>query len=155
GLSSQACRRVPSANQNINSHNNSGGARLQAKDLDLRRDMKIKIVQPQMAYAGKILPSEEAERWSRELKIDNPSGAEGLSFEWNLKTGPGSAPENHPSFPAVGETASGKMTLANTVNSRRMTLPIFWPPGELFLSNSGAVWLSDQSFEELKKQGKT
>jgi hypothetical protein len=47
------------------------------------------------------------------------------------------------------------MTLANTVNSRRMTLPIFWPPGELYLSNSGAVWLSDQSFEELKKQGKT
>jgi hypothetical protein len=64
--------------------------------------------------------------------------------------GDGKTPESQPS--AAG---SGKMILANTVGSRRMTLPLFWPGGELFMSNSSAVWLSDQAFAELKKEGKT
>ncbi len=36
-----------------------------------------------------------------------------------------------------------------------MTLPVFWPSGDLFLSDSSGIWLSDAAFEELKKNKKT
>ncbi|MDX1411400.1 MAG: hypothetical protein R3351_04540, partial [Nitrospirales bacterium] len=52
-------------------------------------------------------------------------------------------------------TQSGELSLPNLTHARRMTLPLFWPNGELFLSNSTGIWCSDIAFEELKKTSKT
>jgi hypothetical protein len=68
---------------------------------------------------------------------------------------PGTAESQASTTTAGAGEDFGKMTLANTVDGRRMTLPLFWPGGELFMSNSSAIWLSDRAFSELKKEGKT
>ena len=97
----------------------------------------------------------------RTITLDNASSAEGLSFEWSLVAKVGSdlklplaSPSPMaPSEPVVSQEMmwEGKMTLADTVAGKQMTLPLFWPPGELFLANNTAVWLSDKTFEDLKK----
>ncbi|MFO1462581.1 MAG: hypothetical protein U1F66_02310 [bacterium] len=135
-----ACHRAPSPDRPIEAPKANPGKKLEGKDLILRKGLEIKIVSPD---GGK-----------RTLRIDNPSGAEGLTFEWRLAS-KGDATETRPSPGAASLENSGKMTLANTVDGRRMTLPAFWPGGELFMSNSSALWLSDRAFSELKKDGKT
>lgn len=111
----------------------------------------------------------------RTLTITAPSGAEGLTFEWgsnkphkvpkkNLIT-PGSlsepesspAPDNQKPQMVVlyTGTSEGQMSLPNIIHARRMTLPSFWPKGDLYLSNSSGIWLSDTAFEELKRKRKT
>lgn len=141
---SNACRRAPAPNQPIEKSTETSGPRLEGKDLMLKKGLQIKIVQGSGAATQK----------ERNLVIENPSGAEGLAFTWYL--GGSNKPETQPSagIPEGGDD-SGKMTLANTVDGRRMTLPLFWPGGELFMSNSTAIWLSDRAFSELKKEGKT
>ncbi len=134
-----ACHRVPSPDRPIEAPSgNSGGSgkSLDSKDLTLKKGLEIKVT---MAHGV------------RTLTIDNPSGAEGLTFDWQAEEKSGASE----SRPSKSLESSGKMTLANTVDGRRMTLPAFWPGGELFLSNSSAVWLSDRAFSELKKDGKT
>lgn len=109
----------------------------------------------------------EAESWGnpafRVITIMEPSGAEGLSIQWiNPPAGVLSqGSESQPSqatkaqvFDLAG-TQSGELSLPNLTHARRMTLPLFWPNGELFLSNSTGIWLSDIAFEELKKNRRT
>jgi len=135
-----ACKHQPTAPQG------SGSGDPQARGFSLKQGLEIAIAQESQVQEGELAPGKGP--WLRKLKVENPNGAEGLSFSWII--GASSSPESQAS-----EADSGKMILANTVGSRRMTLPLFWPGGELFLSNSSAVWLSDQAFAELKKDGKT
>ena len=112
----------------------------------------------------------------RILTLEDPSSAEGLSFSWRetpdgkeppipqgqvitadtttqdtLPAGNQLPPDARPYFGAQ----TGKMSLPNMTQARRMTLPIFWPEGDLFLSNSTGIWLSDIAFEEIKGDRKT
>ncbi len=145
-LGATACRRAPAPDQPIEKADKPSGPKLEGKDLILRKGLEITLVQDGAGVAAK----------PRKILVENPSGAEGLAFTWRLADHAGSSPESLPSgaLPEPGD-GSGKMTLANTVDGRRMTLPLFWPGGELFLSNSTAIWLSDKAFDELKKEGKT
>ncbi len=146
GLSLTSCRRAPAPDQTVEKAAKPTGSRLEAKDLILRKGLQIKIVQNAEGLQGK----------ARNIQVENPSGAEGLSFLWRISGGPAGNPESQPAVPTADEGNDfGKMTLANTVDGRRMTLPLFWPGGELFMSNSSAIWLSDRAFSELKKDGKT
>lgn len=141
-----ACHRAPAPDQQIVKKDSASGPKLEGKDLMLRRGLEIKLVQNSL----------QGSKQERSLIIDNPSGAEGLSFTWSSGANSGAAPESYPhDDSAQNGGASGKMTLANTVDGRRMTFPLFWPGGELFMSNSSAIWLSDRAFSELKKDGKT
>lgn len=134
-----ACKRQPSVSEGKKSTDPQG------RGFSLKSGLEIAIAQERQVQEGRLAPGNGP--WIRKLRIENPSGAEGLSFTWKMG---GPATETQTS-----EAGSGKMILANTVGSRRMTLPLFWPGGELFMSNSSAVWLSDQAFSELKKDGKT
>ena len=146
GLSAGSCRRAPAPDQAIEKPAKATGPRLEARDLILRKGLQIKIVQNAEGLQGK----------TRNIQIENPSGAEGLSFLWRISGGQTGNPESQAAVPtAEAGNDFGKMTLANTVDGRRMTLPLFWPGGELFMSNSSAIWLSDHAFSELKKDGKT
>jgi hypothetical protein len=108
-----------------------------------------------------------AESWGnaafRVITIMEPSGAEGLSLQW-INPPPGLLAHESESQPSQAKkaqvydlagTQSGELSLPNLTHARRMTLPLFWPNGELFLSNSTGIWLSDIAFEELKKNRKT
>jgi len=101
------------------------------------------------------------------LVLNEPSGAEGLSFTWSSSRTPRqSKPESQPSEEnqrgqvilqedaAFFAHSGGQLSLPNLINARRMTLPLFWPKGDLFLSNSAGIWVSDVAFEELKKNRK-
>lgn len=131
--------------------------------LKLKSGMKIVLFQRMLDLQSPQLVVEGF----RTLTIDVPSGAEGLSLSWNS-----AAPEPQdggsleaPASPnprvvfteqvPPSNTDSGRLSLPNIVKSRKMTLPIFWPRGDLFLSNSSGVWLSDKAFEELRNKGKT
>lgn len=133
-----ACKRQPSL------PGSKGDSQASARGFSLKQGLEISIAQERQVQGGELAAGQGP--WIRKLTIVNPSGAEGLSFTWKM----GGAAESQPS-----DSGAGKMILANTVGSRRMTLPLFWPGGELFMSNSSAVWLSDQAFSELKKDGKT
>ena len=135
------------------------------KQLKLERGMKIMVAHrdwnPEKGSMGN--PA------LRILTIEDPSGAEGLAFQWiNPPSEIGTAgTESQPSDPTAGAAsgqaqvfdlagvASGELSLPNLTNARRMTLPLFWPNGDLFLSNSSGIWISDIAFEELKKDKKT
>jgi hypothetical protein len=145
-LGASSCRRAPAPDRTAEKPAKSSGASLEGRDLILRKGLQIKIVQNAAGLQGK----------TRNIQIENPSGAEGLSFLWRVSGNQAGVAESQPTVPAAeaGEDF-GKMTLANTVDGRRMTLPLFWPGGELFMSNSSAIWLSDRAFSELKKEGKT
>ncbi|HKY64463.1 MAG TPA: hypothetical protein VJR29_13720 [bacterium] len=134
-----ACKRQPSVSEGKKSSD------LQGRGFSLKQGLEIAIAQERQVEEGQLAAGKGP--WIRKLRIENPSGAEGLSFTWKMG---GPSTESQPSA-----ADSGKMILANTVGSRRMTLPLFWPGGELFMSNSSGVWLSDQAFSELKKEGKT
>lgn len=146
GLALASCRRAPAPDQALEKPAKASGPKLEGRDLILRKGLQIKIAQKGEGLQGK----------TRNIQVENPSGAEGLSFLWRISGGPAVNPESQPAVPeAEGGNDFGKMTLANTVDGRRMTLPLFWPGGELFMSNSSAIWLSDRAFSELKKDGKT
>ncbi|HCU24024.1 MAG TPA: hypothetical protein DF383_03325, partial [Deltaproteobacteria bacterium] len=147
GTFGTACRRTPAVDKKASAFSKAESEAPQ--NLILKKGMRIKLRQLEFVDEGKLIPSEQEHGWVRTLSVENPSGAEGLSFQWHLAASV-PAPETGSRF-----NASGKMTLANLVGARRMTLPLFWPGGELFLSNSSAIWLSDEAFAELQKQGKT
>lgn len=134
-----ACKRQPSL------PDGKASAPASARSFSLKEGLEISIVQERQISGGQLAAGKGP--WIRKLSIVNPNGAEGLSFTWKM----GGVSESQ----ASADSDAGKMILANTVGSRRMTLPLFWPGGELFMSNSSAVWLSDQAFSELKKDGKT
>jgi len=141
-----ACRRTPAIDAKVSNPPSSQSSEV-PHSLLLKKGMQIKLRQSEVAEDGKLLPSKDPSGWSRTVTVENPSGAEGMAFAWDL---PGAEKASS------GEASvRGKMTLANLVGARRMTLPLFWPAGELFLSNSSAIWLSDQAFADLQKQGKT
>ncbi|MCE9624859.1 MAG: hypothetical protein K8R69_05315 [Deltaproteobacteria bacterium] len=139
-----SCHRAPSPDRPSEKTAKPSGKSLESKDLTLKKGLKLEIVQESGALKGK----------TRTLTVENPNGAEGLSFQWNLeeKNKGGTESQGQPPLSAEND---GTMTLANTVDGRRMTLPAFWPGGELFMSNSSAIWLSDRAFSELKNDGKT
>jgi len=134
-----ACHRAPSPDRPSEKTSKPSGKSLESKDLILKQGLKLQI-----SLQGK----------SRTLTVENPSGAEGLSFHWSPGEKSKLPPESQKHLP-TSEEEEGTMTLANTVDGRHMTLPAFWPGGELFMSNSSAIWLSDRAFSELKKDGKT
>lgn len=126
--------------------------------LKLKTGMEITLRQKVLDWHNRSGPWTLDPQALRTILIDNPSNSEGLSFNWNL-IAKFRTPSN-PTTPLPPSTDTellweGKMTLANMTDSRQMTFPIFWAPGELFLSNSSALWLSDHAFEDLKKDQKT
>ncbi len=143
--------------------------------LKLKTGMEITLRQKVLDWHNRSGPWTLDPQALRTIVIDNPSNSEGLSFNWNLiakfrtpsnPTTPekfdGATPppveKSPPSLPPSTDTEllwEGKITLANMTDSRQMTFPLFWAPGELFLSNSSALWLSDHAFEDLKKNQKT
>jgi hypothetical protein len=102
----------------------------------------------------------------RTVIIEEPSGAEGVLFTWLTSPAaatpspqPSASPQSEEwvSIPLMGpsETQEGRIALPSILNARRMTLPVFWPQGDLYLSDSAGIWLSDAAFEELKDRRKT
>jgi hypothetical protein len=115
----------------------------------------------------------------RTITVDSPIGAEGLTLFWNSSPfllegnkavqkleGPGAASPNPSPFPPSSLSTTlqvyplfghqeGKLTLPNISQVRRMTLPAFWPEGDLYLANTSGIWLSDLAFEELRQYRKT
>lgn len=164
-LSLASCRRTP---QHPNSPGDVGAGESPAaltEKLKLKPGMRIHLRQFNLAWGDQWIPLAPGVAGQRTLTIVNPSSAEGLSFTWDLKAPDSSStsPESDLHSQPNAKTApqfqikgwEGKMTLANATTSRRLTLPAFWPDGELYLSNASAIWLSDRSFEELKKTRKT
>lgn len=106
---------------------------------------------------------------TREVSLKNPGGAEGMTLQWREAM---EGPETMPSLqgqvitldengalpnPLRGLISSGggQLSLPNLTLAHRMTLPAFWPSGDLYLSDSSGIWLSDVAFEEIKREGKT
>jgi hypothetical protein len=132
------------------------------ESLKLKSGMQIRLKQGALAWGDQWIPLPAGQFAQRSLSILNPSNAEGLAFGWTLKVPlagtptPESAPSGLSASPQLQIKGwEGKMTLANATDSRRLTLPAFWPDGELYLSNASAIWLSDRAYEELKKTRQT
>src|SRR5262249_16166731 len=130
------------------------GAKASPLSLSLKKGMQIQLIQDPLALKQNSISNNLSSKLVQTLTILNPSETEGLVFDWerNLMD-----PSSNP-LQGLGTNDSnlkGNITLANMTTAHRMTLPLFWPQGELFLSNSSAVWMSDQAFEELKRNGKT
>ncbi len=147
-LGAPACKRAPDPGTAIVKGEGSAGKRVGADGLKLLPGMKITLSQNFPMQNGtqvRVLPGIH-----RNLEIDTPPSSEGLTFHWELKW------ENSTETPSIPTTETyreeGTMTLANLMQAKGMTLPVFWPPGELYLSNSAAIWLSDKGFQELKKE---
>ncbi len=125
--------------------------------LKLKRGMKILVAHRQLNPAQEIW----GQPGIRMLTLEEPSGAEGLVFSWinspenpSLANDPSSAPPQAQVYDLDG-VQNGKMSLPNQTQARRMTLPLFWPSGDLFLSDSSGIWFSDAAFEELRKNKTT
>lgn len=142
-----SCRRVPEAGRPLPEQGSSATERSE-DPLNLRPGLKIILLQNLPSPGNQALRLSDVRR---ELEILTFPTSEGLTFQWTLKIEPSSGPIANPeTAPSLRE--EGTMTLANLVGSRAMTLPLFWPQGELFLSNSSALWVSDRAFEDLKKK---
>ncbi len=145
------------------------GTLISSDSLKLKPDMKIKLSQRAIAADGQLAIGKP--NFSRTLNIESPPTQEGLSFAWDFKTeaplpeinwakdnpAPTPSAQTAPAPPTPSlplEPQSGRMTLANLVAAKGMTLPNFWPAGELYLSDTSAVWLSDRAFSDLKKTQK-
>jgi len=148
GLS--ACRQKPSANESLSASQTAGSpdAPPATENLKILPGMKIRLSQKGMGTGEKIFFSDQGV--SRTLKMENAIGAEGISFSWASDNNEGANAKD-----VAAKSTEGHMTLANLVGARQMTLPAFWPAGDLFLSNSSAIWLSDQAFQDLKKSHQT
>ncbi len=91
------------------------------------------------------LAKPESQNWlqpkpqKRKLQILQVGGTAGISMTWQNEGAEDS------------DEQSGKLELPNFFQARMMTLPIFWSPGEMYLSHSSGIWLSDVAYEELKK----
>jgi len=153
-----SCRHKPAVDQPIKDAQSSAQAEIPTENLKILPGMKIKLRQKGLGGEENISLSDQGVL--RTLKMENAIGAEGITFQWSLHGGDAATKEPE-SQPNKGSSATskadleGRMTLANLVGARQMTLPAFWPEGELYLSNSSAIWLSDQAFQELKKNHET
>ena len=131
------------------------GSRIEVKHIELDKD------------------SSKLGKWiEREITLENPGGAEGMTVVWKELSGdkPGAetAPMAQGQVITIQEDGSipdslkdlvnpngGQLNLPNLTTARRMTLPAFWPHGDLYLSDSSGIWLSDAAFAEIKQNGKT
>jgi len=159
GFTALACKRTPDANQNVKAGKGPSGIDVPTEQLKLNEGTKIALIQNYPMVGGaqvRMLAGIQ-----RNLEIQTPVSSEGMTFRWELKwegqspvaAAPGS-PESQPTVEPPAQESyreEGTMTLADMVQPKIMTLPIFWPAGELYLSNSAAIWLSDRSFQDLKK----
>ena len=152
-----ACRHKPAVDQPIKDSQSPAQAEIPTENLKILPGMKIKLRQKGIGGENNISLSEQGVL--RTLKMENAIGAEGITFNWSLlgseaAKGPESQPSKESAAPPKA-SQEGRMTLANLVGAKQMTLPAFWPEGELYLSNSSAIWLSDHAFQELKKNHET
>ncbi len=154
-----------------NESSDSSGLNAGSETLKLTEGMQIVLQQQVFDQENNVW----AEKTHRTLVIENPGDAEGLSLSWysphaqrdiipgqEIIMGSGTPPPSTGLPPDVGLlpqnpplALEGKLSLPNIMNSRQMTFPLFWPAGDLYLSNSSGIWLSDAAFKELREDSKT
>lgn len=149
-----SCRRTPDPQKPIGTTGSVAPENIE-ETLKLRPGLKIILTQnlpDRQAKVGGMIPGVR-----RQMEVQTPLTSEGLTFQWSLRFEPPSAsgPESAPSAGNETVREDGSMSLANVVGARAMTLPIFWPQGELYLSNSSALWISDRALDDLKKTKKS
>lgn len=135
-------------------------------ELKLKRGMKVLMAHRQMNPALGVI----GKPGMRILTLEEPSGAEGVVFAWINPPDPSSpqpvaetqpdpdGPDPQPLQSQVFDldaVQNGKMSLPNLAQARNMIPPLFWPSGDLFLSNYAGIWLSDAAFEELRNKKST
>jgi hypothetical protein len=156
------CPKAPSSPEALSSKDP------QTLAIKLKQGIKIKL-----KYVELEKESGKLGKWvEREVTLENPSGAEGVALLWNEAVAGPQQPESAPlpqgqvitidgggnlTDPLKGlmKPGGGQLSLPNLTQARRMTLPAFWPHGDLYLSDSSGIWLSDVAFEEIKREGKT
>ncbi len=103
--------------------------------LNLKQNMKVQV----STWSLSEDQEEKLSKQNRQLSVTELGGVDGLSFIWQ-----------------EGELDQGnQISLPNIAATRKMLLPLFWPRGELYLSDYASIWLSDAAFEELLRTGKT
>lgn len=157
-----SCQKTPSTPQALSSKDP------QTLAVKLKEGVKINL-----KYIDLENDSGNTGKWvQREITLENPSGAEGMALVWKEVTEGVKEPET--TLPMQGQVITfdsdsaipnnlagmmnsdgGQLSLPNLTQARRMTLPAFWPHGDLYLSDSSGIWLSDVAFEEIKRDGKT
>ncbi|MCP5468341.1 MAG: hypothetical protein H7A32_03640 [Deltaproteobacteria bacterium] len=103
--------------------------------LNLKQGMKFEI----STWSISPTTTGEISEQKREISIVQTGGVDGLSFRWQ---------ENELDL-------ENQISLPNINASRKMLIPLFWPRGELYLSDYASIWFSDTAFEELRSSGKT
>ncbi len=122
--------------------------------LSLQEGMSLEIFQKTLDLTN----LENSLSQEKLLKIDivSANASEGLGLRWGFQKEKAEIPlteETIPENDSDNLPIVSRMTLANTTEAKAMTLPLFWPEGDLYLSNSSAIWLSDRAFEALKQKG--
>lgn len=141
------------------------GQTLDAADLRLQPGMKIGL--GSTAFAGVVSRSEvdpDKPGGGRLVTIEAVSPGEEVTLSWRRTVENEITPTGTPSTVGVGESTptpdvevveeTGTITASGLADSHQPFLPMYWRSGEK-QTDTSAIWLSREAFEELKETRQT